>query len=89
MTYFWHLDCNFFLIFKKFWGGWAQAHLPLPLLQAFVAKIPLLSSYCLIKVPILDPFLESPDNFSGPQSCFESVRLSLKIHILLVFKAKQ
>jgi len=84
ITYFWHIDLT-----STNSGGWAQAYLPLPLLRACVAKIPLLSSYCLIKVPILDPFLESPDNFSGPESYFVRVRFSLKIHILLVFKAKQ
>jgi len=35
------------------------------------------------------PFLESPDNFSGPESYFVRPRFTLKIHILLVFKAKQ
>ena len=35
------------------------------------------------------PFLESPDIFSGPESYFMSARFTLKIQILLIFKAKQ
>ena len=31
------------------------------------------------------PFLESPDNFSGPESYFMSLKFTLKIQILLVF----
>ena len=34
------------------------------------------------------PFPESPDNFSGVESYFMSVKFTLKIPILLVFKAK-
>ena len=34
-------------------------------------------------------FLESPANFSGPESYFMSARFTLKIQILLVFKTKQ
>jgi len=33
------------------------------------------------------PFLESPGNFSGPQSYFMRVQFTLKIQILLAFKA--
>ena len=35
------------------------------------------------------PFLESPDDFSGPESYFMRVKFTLKIQLLLVFKAKQ
>ena len=34
------------------------------------------------------PFLESPENISGPESYFMSARFTLKIHIFLVVKAK-
>ena len=35
------------------------------------------------------PFLESPDNLSGPVSYFIRAMFTLKIKILLVLKAKQ
>jgi len=35
------------------------------------------------------PFLESPDSFWGPESYFMSVRFTLQIQILLVFKANE
>ena len=34
-------------------------------------------------------FLESPDNFSGPESYFMSASFVLEVQILLVFKARQ
>jgi len=34
------------------------------------------------------PFLESPDNSPGPEIYFMSVRITLKIQILLVFKSE-
>ena len=33
------------------------------------------------------PFLESPDNFSGPESCFMNARFSSKIAIFVGFKS--
>ena len=35
------------------------------------------------------PFLESPDNFLGPESYFMSAMFTLKTQILLVLKAEQ
>ena len=35
------------------------------------------------------PFLESPDNFSGPESYFMYAMFALKTQILLVLKAEQ
>ena len=35
------------------------------------------------------PFPESPDNFSGPESYFMSLKFTLKIQILFVFKAQK
>ena len=38
---------------------------------------------------IRGPFLESPDNFSGPESYFMCAMFALKTQILLVLKADQ
>ena len=35
------------------------------------------------------PFLESPDNFSGPESYFMCAMFAFKIQILLVLKTEQ
>ena len=35
------------------------------------------------------PFLESPDNFSGPESYFRCVMFALKTQFVLVLKAEQ
>jgi len=48
--------------------------------------------YTCVQIAVLKPsgpFLEIPDNFSGPEGYFMSLRFTLKIQILLVFKAKQ
>ena len=35
---------------------------------------------------IWGPFLESPDNFSGPESCFGFVMFVFKIKVLIILK---
>ena len=39
--------------------------------------------------PTRGPFLESPDNFSGPESYFMCAMFALKTQILLALKAEQ
>ena len=68
---------NFFLYFARPSHNFPNG----PSLSTEVARSGLLGSWGL--------FLESPDNFSGPESLVMSARFTLKIQILLVFKAKQ
>ena len=43
----------------------------------------------VLKCGTWGPFLESPDNFSGPESYFMCAMFALKTQILLALKAEQ
>ena len=50
-----------------------------------------LSGYFYVSLNLVawGPFLESPDNFSGPESYFMCAMFALKTQISLVLKAEQ